>query len=66
MVQRKDMAEQHGVSLNLTLSEVIEMLDGPEPGVDHSGLAGKALIAAKQKHGIPPFKNKEQLAKALG
>jgi len=65
MVQLKDMAKQHGVSLNLTKSEVIEMLDGLEPGVNHSGLAGKALIAAKQKHGIPPLKNKEQLVKAL-
>lgn len=65
MVQLKDMAKQHGVSLNLTKSEVIDMLDGLEPGVDHSGLAGKALIAAKQKHGIPPLKNKEQLVKAL-
>ena len=65
MVQLKDMAKQHGVSLNLTKSEVIDMLDGLEPGVDHSGLAGKSLIAAKQKHGIPPLKNKEQLAKAL-
>jgi len=65
MVQLKDMAKQHGVSLNLTKSEVIEMLDVLEPGVDHSGLAGKTLIAAKAKHGIPPLKNKEQLAKAL-
>ncbi|NLN75015.1 MAG: minor capsid protein [Armatimonadetes bacterium] len=65
MVQLKDMAKQHGVSLNLTKSEVIDMLDGLEPGMDHSGLAGKALIAAKQKHSIPPLKNKEQLVKAL-
>ncbi len=65
MVQLKDMAKQHGVSLNLTKSEVIDMLDGLEPGVDHSGLAGKSLIAAKQKHGIPPLKNKKQLVKAL-
>lgn len=65
MVQLKDMAKQQGVSLNLTKSEVIEMLDGLEPGVDHSGLAGKSLIAAKAKHGIPPLKNKEQLVKAL-
>ncbi len=65
MVQLKDMAKQHGVSLNLTKSEVIDMLDGLEPGVDHSGLGGKSLIAAKQKHGIPPLKNKEQLVKAL-
>lgn len=63
--QLKQMAKDQGVSLNLTKSEVIEMLDSLEPGVDHSGLAGKALIAAKQKYGIPPLKNKEQLAKAL-
>ena len=65
VAQLKDMAKQHGVSLNLTKSEVIDMLDTLEPGVDHSSLAGKALIAAKSKHGIPPLKNKEQLAKAL-
>lgn len=65
MVQLKDMAKEQGISLNLTKSEVIEMLDGLEPGVDHSGIAGKALLAAKQKHGIPPLKNKEQLVKAL-
>ena len=65
MVQLKDMAKQHGVSLNLTKSEVIEMHDVLEPGVDHSGLAGKALIDAKAKHGIPPLENKQQLVKAL-
>jgi SPP1 gp7 family putative phage head morphogenesis protein len=65
MVQLKEMAKQQGISLNLTKPEVIEMLDSLEPGVDHSGLAGKALIAAKQKHGIPPLKNKQQLAAAL-
>ncbi|MDO8684035.1 MAG: sigma-70 family RNA polymerase sigma factor [Armatimonadota bacterium] len=27
--------------------------------------SGKTLIAAKQKYGIPPLKNKEQLVKAL-
>ncbi len=64
-VQLKDMAKQHGVSLNLTKSEVIDMLDALEPGVDHSGLSGQTLIAAKQKYGIPPLKNKQQLVKAL-
>jgi len=33
--------------------------------VDHSGLKGKALIAAKKKHHIGPLKNKQQLIKAL-
>ncbi|MCL5104455.1 MAG: minor capsid protein [Armatimonadetes bacterium] len=65
MVQLKDMAKQHGVSLNLTKSEVIEMLDALEPHIDHYNYSGKTLIAAKQKYGIPPLKNKEQLAKAL-
>ena len=65
MVQLKDMAKQHGVSLNLTKSEVIEMLDTLEPHIDHFNYSGKTLIAAKQKFGIPPLKNKEQLAKAL-
>ena len=65
MVQLKDMAKQHGVSLNLTKSEVIEMLDTLEPHIDHYNYSGKTLIAAKQKFGIPPLKNKEQLAEAL-
>ncbi|MHB1001955.1 MAG: minor capsid protein [Armatimonadota bacterium] len=65
MVQLKEMAKEQGISLNLTKSEVIEMLDSLEPGIDHSSIAGKALIAAKQKYNIPPLKNKEQLAKAL-
>ena len=59
------MAKQHGVSLNLTKSDVIEMLDGLEPHIDHYNYSGKTLIAAKQKHGIPPLKNKKQLVKAL-
>ena len=63
--QLKDMAKQHGVSLNLTKADVIEMLDGLEPHIDHYNYSGKTLIAAKQKFGIPPLKNKEQLAKAL-
>jgi len=42
-----------------------ELLDELEPGVDHSGLKGKALIAAKKKHHIGPLKNKQQLIKAL-
>gem|GEM_PF-6231961 len=33
--------------------------------MDHSGLKGKALIAAKKKHHIGPLKNKQQLIKAL-
>src|SRR5690606_20123276 len=65
MVQLKDMAKQHGVSLNLTKSEVIEMLDVLEPHIDHYNYSGKTLMTAKQKYGIPPLKNKEQLAKAL-
>lgn len=65
MVQLKEMAKQHGVSLNLTKSEVIEMLDALEPHIDHYNYSGKTLIAAKAKFSIPPLKNKEQLAKAL-
>ncbi|MHB1001458.1 MAG: phage head morphogenesis protein [Armatimonadota bacterium] len=65
MVQLKDMAKDQGISFNLTKSEVIDMLDVLEPGIDHSNIAGKALIAAKQKYNIPPLKNKEQMVKAL-
>ncbi|MBI2842696.1 MAG: minor capsid protein [Armatimonadetes bacterium] len=65
VTQLKDMAKQHGVSLNLTKSDVIEMLDALEPHIDHYNYSGKTLIAAKQKYGIPPLKNKQQLVKAL-
>ena len=65
VAQIKDMAKQHGVSLNLTKSDVIEMLDALEPHTDHHNYSCKTLIAAKQKFGIPPLKNKEQLVKAL-
>lgn len=49
--------------MNLTKSDVIEMLDALEPHIAHYNYSGK--IAAKQKHGIPPLKNKEQLVNAL-
>jgi hypothetical protein len=49
----------------MTKQDVIDLLDELEPGVDHSGLKGKALIAAKKKHHIGPLKNKQQLIKAL-
>jgi len=39
-----------------------ELLDELEPGVDHSGLKGKALIAAKKKHHIGPLKNRRPWA----
>ena len=65
IVQLKEMAKEQGISLSLTKNEVIEMLDALDPGVDHSSISGKALIATKKKYNIPALKNKEQLAKAL-
>lgn len=65
MNQLQEMAKKQGVSLYLTKSDVIEMLDVLEPGVNHSELAGKTLAAAKAKYGILKVKSKEQLAKAL-
>ncbi|HUT54386.1 MAG TPA: minor capsid protein [bacterium] len=61
----KDIAKDKGVSLNMTKQDVIELLDEIEPGVDHSGLQGQDLIAAKEKHSIGPLKNKQQLVKAI-
>lgn len=61
----REMAKDQGIPLSLTKSEVIEMLDTLEPGVDHSGLAGKALAAAKARHNIGSIKNKDQLINAL-
>jgi len=65
VVELKEMAKAKGISLNMTKQDVIDLLDELEPGVDHSGLKGKALIAAKKKHHIGPLKNKQQLIKAL-
>lgn len=65
VVELKEMAKAKGISLNLTKQDVIELLDGLEPGVDHSGLKGKLLIEAKKKHHIGPLKNKQQLIQAL-
>lgn len=63
--QLKEMAKSEGISLNMTKQDTIELLDKIEPGVDHTGLSGKDLIAAKKKHGIGVLKNKQQLAEAL-
>jgi len=61
----QEMAKGKGISLNMTKQDVIDLLDQVEPGIDHSGLSGQALIAAKQKHGIGVLKNKQQLVQAL-
>ncbi|MHB9129973.1 MAG: phage head morphogenesis protein [Armatimonadota bacterium] len=61
----QDLAVKKGVSLNMTKADVIALLDQLEPGVDHSGLAGQALIAAKKSYHIGPLKNKSQLITAL-
>jgi SPP1 gp7 family putative phage head morphogenesis protein len=61
----QELATSKGISLNMTKADVITLLDQLEPGVDHSGLAGQALIAAKQQFHIGPLKNKGQLIAAL-
>jgi len=61
----QDMAKGKGIPISMTKADVIELLDEIEPGVDHSGLKGTQLAAAKQKHGITPLKDKAQLVKAL-
>jgi len=63
--QLQEMAKSKGISLNMTKHDVVGLLDEIEPGVDHSGLKGKQLAAAKKKHGIGVLKNKKQLVKAL-
>jgi len=59
------MAKSKGISLNMTKQDVIELLDQIEPGVDHGGLSGNSLIAAKQKLGVDVLKNKQQLVHTL-
>jgi SPP1 gp7 family putative phage head morphogenesis protein len=61
----QEMAKGKGISLHMTKQDVIDELDAIEPGVDHSGLSGPSLAAAKQKAGIGVLKNKKQLVKAL-
>ena len=61
----QEMAKSKGISLNMTKQDVIELLDQIEPGVDHGGLSGDSLIAAKQKLGVGVLKNKQQLVHAL-
>lgn len=61
----QEMAKGKDISLNMTKQDVIDLLDQIEPGTDHSGLSGQALIAAKQKHGVGVLKNKYQLVQAL-
>ena len=61
----QELAGQKGVSLNMTKADVISLLDQLEPDVDHSGLAGQALIAAKKQFHIGPLKNKGQLIAAI-
>ena len=65
MAQLRKLAKQYKVSLNLTKSEVIEMLDKLEPGVDHIGFGGKALVTAKCKFDIPALKDKRKLVRAI-
>lgn len=65
VAQLKEMAKAEGISLNMTKQDTIDLLDKIEPGADHSGLSGKDLIAAKEKHGIGVLKNKQQLVEAL-
>jgi len=61
----QEMAKSKGISLNMTKQDVIELLDQIEPGVDHGGLSGDSLIAAKQKLGVGVLKNKQELIHAL-
>lgn len=63
--QLKEMAKEQGISLNMTKEDSIALLDKLEPGVNHAGLKGTELAAAKAKHGIGVLKNKQQLVEAL-
>jgi len=65
MDELKDMAQARSVSVYMTRQDVIDLLDRLEPGVDHSGLSGKSLIEAKNRHHISTMKNKQQLIKAI-
>jgi SPP1 gp7 family putative phage head morphogenesis protein len=63
--QLKEMAKSNGISLNMTKQETIELLDKLEPGIDHTSLKGKELLAKKKQYGIGILKNKQQLVEAL-
>jgi hypothetical protein len=59
------LAKNNGISLNMTKQETIELLDKLEPGIDHTSLKGKELLAKKKQYGIGILKNKQQLVEAL-
>lgn len=61
----QELAVQKSISLNMTKADVIALLDQLEPGIDHNGLSGQALIAAKKQFHIGPLKNKGQLIIAI-
>ncbi len=61
----KDLAIQKGVSLKMNKQDLLDWLDLLEPGVDHSGLSGQALVQAKGKFSIGPLKNKSQLIRSI-
>ena len=65
VLQLKKIAKNNGISLNMTKQETIELLDKLEPGIDHTSLKGKELLAKKKQYGIGILKNKQQLVEAL-
>ncbi len=65
VLQLKKIVKNNGISLNMTKQETIELLDKLEPGINHTSLKGKELLAKKKQYGIGILKNKQQLVEAL-
>jgi hypothetical protein len=51
VLQLKKIAKNNGISLNMTKQETIELLDKLEPGIDHTSLKGKELLANAENPG---------------
>lgn len=65
LMQLRALGSQNGISPARTKSEMLKYLDLAEPGVDHSGLGGKALIDEAGKLHVSRTRSKEDLAALL-
>lgn len=65
LMQLRMLGKQHGISVKRSVTEQIALLDAAEPGVEHSDLAGSALLAKLKQHHINVLRNKDDFIKLL-
>ena len=63
--QLQTAAKKQGISIARTKADFIKLLDGIEPGVDHSGLSGKELQAKVAQFKIGALRSKQELIDLL-